>query len=233
MLERAHNLGPRCILIYVALFLLGVPPARVARAHPPYERVAKSIQMPNGNEVLLVKSYVDGIFFVDPVQVVMKDATSGEAFDETDYARDAVLSYGPGATGVFLFSSALSLVPSRAYTVREDGFVDVGSGNRLHGAVLHLTEHWMGYLVAIVIGAVASMVARGRTRGWLRWFAFGGLAGAVALWFYVVAALSRLLVPFALAAFFAGALLYGLWSVQGKKRKIVRFEPLGDGRWQG
>lgn len=97
-------------------------------------------------------------------------------------------------------------------------------GNRLFGTVLHVRAHWIGYLVAAVLGAIARAIVRGGTRGWVRWLAFGGLAGAVALWFYVVTALSRLLVPFALAAFCSGALLYGLWSVRRKERLSVHFE---------
>lgn len=97
------------VLFGVALFLVVVALAGVARAHPPYERVERRLQVADGSEVLLVKSYVDGIFFVDPVQVVIKDETSGDVLDETDFARDAVLSYGPGASRVFLFAGAFSL----------------------------------------------------------------------------------------------------------------------------
>lgn len=82
-------------------------------AHPPYERVSRSLGDTSTGQVTLIKSYVDGIVFTDPVKLVVRNREGGTV-SETEYARDlAILCWSSVACTVFQYDGFLPLAPSK------------------------------------------------------------------------------------------------------------------------
>ncbi|MEY4507882.1 MAG: hypothetical protein RLZZ450_4 [Pseudomonadota bacterium] len=185
-----------------------------ALAHPPTEEWVTTLVRDQGPSVEVVKRYVDGIFSVDPVQVVLRDA-GGFTLDETAFARDVASSCDRRVCTVYRFDGALSVVPAEVFESRGDALVPVqGKLRKVTGALVHLGEHAVGYAVfALPWAAVSWWLGQLRRATRLKRVAsLGVILGMLGLWRYTVTALSRLVVVF--AAEFGVLLAIVVWLVR-------------------
>jgi hypothetical protein len=169
--------------LWMSMVLLTTWPAF---AHRPYDRAAGTFKRPDGKTVSIVRHYVDGIFFADPVSIQFR-LPDGTNVASTHFVCDAVVRAVPAAVEVFQFSS--TWVPIAGRVDRFDGYAlqDITSERRFISPWVHLAGHWVEYLVVFGVGMifVALLLALRRipNRGWriaLRWigFALVGLAGS-------------------------------------------------------
>jgi hypothetical protein len=107
----------------VLLFTLftGVTPAW---AHPPYEHLERVVTDGHGRQFQVFKSYRDGIFFTDPVTLVIRDADD-RTVAETGYGRNvAMLCWRPSTCAVFRYEEFWSVLPLyRRKSADPDGII--------------------------------------------------------------------------------------------------------------
>jgi len=195
------------------LAFLGLACPDLARAHPPYERPERVITDKDGRSSRLVRSYVDGIFFSDPVKLVVRDADD-RTVAETEYGHNiAVLCPRSRPCLVFRYDSSFSVLPTHIWRLE---------GGRLHetrsrglvalGVVAPLWDNMVGYASSLVSLSVPLLLfwllfqsPESRRRTLL--LAVAGLASLAYLggWLYTVALLSYQSLPLVLAASAAGA----------------------------
>jgi hypothetical protein len=187
------------------LLALVVLPA-LASAHPPYEHVAAVVPGPGGEPLSLVRSYVDGIVVSDPVKMVVQDK-AGVVLDETAYVRDISMSCARADRCLlFLFDGPTPVFPIRILRLSGTRFVQVRD-TRLQwlGLVVHLQNHWFGYLQAVaffLLPFAALRITWRRSRGRMRVFlcvvvAVGGVFVLLS-WLWVMSMLTETSLPIAL-----------------------------------
>jgi len=158
-----------------------------AFAHRPYDRAAGRFERRDGTTVSIVRHYVDGIFFADPVSIQFR-LPGGTNVAQTPYIFDAVVRAGPSAVEVYQFPS--TWVPIAGRVDRFDGYDlrNITPERRLISPFVHLAGHWVEYLVILCLGTifVALYLALRAIpkRGWripMRWtgFALIGFPGSL------------------------------------------------------
>jgi hypothetical protein len=149
-----------------------------AFAHRPYDRAAGTFERRDGIAVSIVRHYIDGIFFADPVSIQFR-LPDGTNVASTPYVFDAVLRAVPSAVEVYQFPS--TWVPIAGRVDRFDGYDlrNITPERRLISPFIHLAGHWVEYLVVFGLGMifVALYLALRAIpkRGWrvpLRWTGF-------------------------------------------------------------
>jgi hypothetical protein len=206
------EVGPPVILsLDVAGYFSVIPPGQRARwyvgavlclclalsaeAHPPYEDLVLTFGVP-GQQVEVVKSYIDGIFFTDPAKLVLR--SRGRVLAETEYHRDVSLSCYEERCLVVAADSPLFLVPERAWLVEGQSLREVGWGGRLLGVFVHFLNHWVGYLIAVgmlfcCVAMVAGVIRPPEDKAsCLEILLAVAAAGVALLWLHVVPALTEL-----------------------------------------
>jgi len=150
-----------------------------AFAHRPYDRPVGAFKRADGTEVSIVRHYVDGIFFADPVSVQFR-MPNGTNVAQTAYNSDAVVR--PIRSGVEVYQFPSTWVPVAGRVHRFDGYElkDITPEKRSISPLIHLAGHWIAYCVVLcVIAVFAGFFLALRAvpnRGWripLRWIAFG------------------------------------------------------------
>ena len=140
----------------------------------------------------IVRHYVDGIFFADPVSVQFR-LPNGTNLAQTAYNSDAVVRRSRSGIEVYQFPSTWVPVASRVH--RFDGYElkEITSEKRLISPLVHLVGHWIAYCVVLCIIAVFAgfflAVRAVPNRGWripLRWIGFGLFSFAALLCAYDV-----------------------------------------------
>jgi hypothetical protein len=190
----------------LASFCLAWP--NTAGAHPPYEEPERVITDGNGRSLRLVKSYVDGIFFTDPVKLVIRDADD-RTVAETEYGRDlSVVCWRTRPCVVFRYDGLGSVVPSNVWRLDGGQLQDARSPALVAlGIVAPLWDHAGGYAFSIVSLAIPLLVIwplvrspDSRRRTLL--LAVTGLASVAyfGVWLYTVALLSYLSLPLVIVA---------------------------------
>lgn len=176
-------------------------------AHPPYERVSRSLGDTSTGQVTLIKSYVDGIVFTDPVKLVVRNREGGTV-SETEYARDlAILCWSSVACTVFQYDGFLPLAPSKVWRLSPAGLISESSaGLWLLGIVVPYFEHWLGYLIAVgsVLVPLAGLVTlrrrpAGAARSVMLWLVSIATLLLVPIWLYAIVALSDISLPLVVA----------------------------------
>jgi hypothetical protein len=214
----------------VLLFMLFAD-ASPARAHPPYEYLERVITDESGRQLQVFKSYTDGIFFTDPVTLVIRDANDRTVAD-TGYSRNVAMACWRGAAcAVFRYDEFWSVLPERVWRLERDTLV--ASDSRWLAAIGVIAPLWddaAGYAVmfaTIAFPAIGLWLFRQtRSRAGQVLLALAAiLTGFYALmWLYTVALLSRLLLHAVALALVAGsgglALLY--WSAVKSARRRRR-----------
>jgi hypothetical protein len=174
-----------------------------ARAHPPYEHPERVITDRDGRSLHLVKSYVDGIFFTDPVKLVVRDPDDRTVV-ETEYGRDlSVVCWRSRPCVVFRYDGIAHVVPTNVWRLEGGQLRDTRSpGLVVLGVVAPLWEHAGGYIFSFVSLGVPLLVLwllirsrKSRVRTLL--LAVVGLAAVpyLAIWLYTVTLLSYLSLP--------------------------------------
>jgi hypothetical protein len=191
----------RLVLACVAFSGSTLLVTRSAHAHPPHEVCVATLSRHDGETVRLIKRYVDGIFSVDPVQVVLRDAAD-RTLGETEFGRDVVTFCEPAICNVFRYQSPYSLTPDEAFEVRDGAlFVLTGMSARITGGLKHALSHPVGYSAAVLV----LMVVLGlntkwrRLRGPRRAALFAASSVVLFVWWYAVVELSRLSIVIAVA----------------------------------
>jgi hypothetical protein len=157
------------------LVLLTFPSA--ALAHPDYEHPVTAVRGANGEPLVVVRHYRDGIVMNDPVKLVIYDPAgrtaaqpAGKPVAETSYYRDVVtLESADGsltAFGVDIY--ALSFW--EGWVLRDGALTPLPGPPELGTALLaNLYAHPLGYGLLTLLGwaAVRAWVRRGQTkRSW-------------------------------------------------------------------
>jgi hypothetical protein len=199
--------GRRSLIATVLAFSCLVWPSS-AGAHPPYEVPERVITDGSGHSLQLVKSYVDGILFTDPVKLVIRDADD-RTVAETEYGRDlSVVCWRTRPCVVFRYDGLGSVLPSDVWRLEGGQLRDARSPALVAlGIVAPLWDHAGGYALSIVLLAIPllviwllirSPVSRRRTL----LLAVTGLASVpyFGIWLYTVALLSYLSLPLVIVA---------------------------------
>jgi len=204
-------------LLGLALVLLG---AGVASAHPPYEVPERVMTDRSGRTLHVARSYVDGIFFTDPVKLVVRDEKD-QVSAATEYERSlALVCPRPSSCWVFQYSHAFSVLPS-AWRL-EDGRLAANSSRWLLilGVVAPLWDAPLAYLFATLtllapfaMPAVSAASPRTRTKTVLLILGSTAIVPYLGIWFYTVAALSSLSLP--VVAVMSGISVYSLRRLAG------------------
>jgi hypothetical protein len=200
-------------------------PAMVA-AHPPYEEEIRVITEESGRRLQLVRSYVDGVMMTDPVKLVVRDEDD-RTVAETEYGRDlALICLWPPSCLVFRYDGLVPILPENIWWLQNGELRVVRSPALLAlGVAVPLREHWIGYLVSLVLLAAPFGF------GWLLWrpgpsrgrIGVLGLVGILTVpylfvWFYGVVILSELslaLVIFVVCLGAGAVLIVGARSESG------------------
>lgn len=210
----------RGVAAAVLLFILFAD-ASPARAHPPYEHLERVITDESGRQLQVFKSYTYGIFFTDPVTLVIRDADDRTVAD-TDYGRNvAMVCWRGAACAVFRYDGFWSVLPEGVWRLERDRLVAADS--RWLAALAVIAPLWddaAGYAIMFATVAIPGvglwLFRQPRSRAGQVLLALAViLAGFYALlWLYAVALLSRLLLHAVVLALLAGGggltLLY--WS---------------------
>lgn len=186
-----------------------------AYAHPEYERPECAVVDSTGREIQFVKSYVDGIFFTDPVKIVVRDR-SDLMLDETEFARDALVMCTSAADcTVFRYEGRMPVLPAEVLRLEGSRLIRAEStGLLLLGTLLPLRDHGLGYLLATGLFFVPILSfrrarragARNRTLAMIVTGALG--LPCLLMWLYGVVALSRLSLPLLLLLIGTSAALF-------------------------
>jgi hypothetical protein len=225
------------------LVLLCLLCAADASAHPPYEHPVRTISGPDGRSLHLVKSYVDGIFFTDPVKLVVRDADD-RTVAETDYGRDvSVVCWRSRPCVVFRYDGPAPVFPVNIWRLEGTALRETHSAGLVAlGVLAPLWDHASGYVISCVSLGVPLLMfwlvsqAQGSRRRALLQSVVAVLAVPyLGIWFYTVALLSYLSLPLVIlvcsvcggAVVLArkGALRAGV--TEAALRKLVRYAALG------
>ena len=189
----------RVFRVAVTVVAVSAGVASLALAHPPYEGRAIVLKGTDGS-VEVVKSYVDGIFFTDPVKIIVRSPGHGHA--ETPYYRDASMACVTGRCLVAASDSALLIVPQHVWLVDGTSLRPMDSLSiRLLGIAVHLWDHSVGYAFAVLCGVLPVLGVRRLDNGpapttllagCLSACVVLGTFGLIVVWLYVVALLSEL-----------------------------------------
>lgn len=183
----------------------------LATAHPPYERIYREADLDSGHRVKLIKAYVDGVFDVDPVRLIVQSET-GRMVGETPSGRDVGALCGESRCTIFLYSAWYSLFPSAVFQVsRGLVFFEVHSGGWfVVGALAPLAEHATGHLLALLYVAAACWVFGGWTDA--RWprnaVGAGGLLVLFPFWAGTLVLAGRLSIPWLAILAVAGVVVW-------------------------
>lgn len=179
-----------------------------ASAHPPYEHPERVITDKDGRSLHLVKSYVDGILFTDPVKLVVRDADDRTVV-ETEYGRDlSVVCWRSRPCVVFRYDGVAPVLPANVWRLEGGKLHDARSPVLLAlGVVAPLWDHAGGYVFSFISLDVPLLVLwllvrspGSRLRTLL--LTLVGLAAVpyLGIWLYAVTLLSYLSLPLVVAA---------------------------------
>lgn len=137
-------------LLSLAWFLAEATPVF---AHRPYERPVGNFQRDDGASISIARHYEDGILFADPVSILFRLA-DGTEVAKTSFVADAVLRHIPSGIEIYQFET--TSLPIASKVERFDGYAlkDITSSRRLISPLIHTADHWLGYLIAIGVGAL-------------------------------------------------------------------------------
>jgi hypothetical protein len=154
----------------------------------------------DGRQLQVFKSYTDGIFFTDPVTLVIRDADDRTVAD-TDYGRNVAIACWRGAAcAVFRYDEFWSVLPEGVW--RLEGGTLVASDSRWLAAIGVIAPLWddaAGYALmfaTVAFPAVGLWLFRQpRSRAGQVLLALAAILTAfyALMWLYAVALLSRLL----------------------------------------
>lgn len=174
-----------------------------ASAHPPYESRVRVVTDSDGHELEVVKSYDDGVFFTDPVKLVVRHPR-GKTVAETDYGRAiTVVCAFSSKCVVFRYDGLMPILPQDVWWLGEGNLSTSNSlALRLLGVAAPLWDNGLGYLFAVGLFFLPLAVLR---VAWSRPTSINGLLVALVglsatvllllIWLYVVVLLSSLLLP--------------------------------------
>ncbi len=196
-----------------------------ALAHRPYDRPAGTFQREDGTAISIVRHYVDGIFFADPVSVQFR-LPNGTNVAQTPYILDAVVRTVPSAVEVYQFASTWVPIASRVDRFDGQELHNITTERRFTSLLVHLSGHWIAYLVIIGLGvffvALYSALRAIPKQGWrlaLRWIGFGLVGFVGSLWAYDVLVFEPVS-PFILALV-AAAFMAALKYVRRRRHAVV------------
>jgi len=231
-LDRHSRVRDTVRLPIVVLFTTLAGPTALVSAHPAYEHTVRSLTDASGAYVDIVKSYIDGIVFTDPVKLVVRPRTGGAPVAETGFQRDvSLLCWSRSKCVAFGFDGFFPIWPSVVWHVSTNGLTRVeGRGIRLIGVLAPLWDHRLGYLLALVLLAVPAglfktVSALRQAKGYravVRVCAAVVGSGWLLLWGYAVILLSDLSFPLVLLLV---ALVIGLLRVWRKGAGVRQLLP--------
>jgi hypothetical protein len=202
-------------LVILATAIPGVAPAG---AHPAYEGAPRLIKTASGN-IEVVKSYIDGIMMTDPAKLVVR--SGGAVLFETPYYRDTSLVCGMSRCLIVAAESPFALIPEHTWVLEGSSLRRADSfGSRVFGTWVHLWDHKLGYLMALLFAIIPFAAMRQVMRasapksslaGCLTALVAMGAAALLLMWFYAVVMLSELWLPWtlllAVVPFFGGQVI--------------------------
>ena len=183
-----------------------------ALAHRPYDRPAGTFEREDGTAISIVRHYVDGIFFADPVSIQFR-LPNGTNVAQTPYFFDAGVRTVPSAVEVYQFPSTWVPIASRVDRFDGQELHSITNERRLVSLYVHVSGHWVAYLVIVGLGVffvtIYSALRAIPKQGWqfaLRWIGFGlvGFAGSLCAYDVLVfEPVSPLILAIVAAAFIA------------------------------
>lgn len=186
-----------------------------AKAHAPYEHAERVITDKDGRALHLVKSYVDGIFFTDPVKLVVRDADD-RAVVETEYGRDvSVVCWDPRSCVVFRYDGVTPVFPTNIWRLEDGQLHDSRSaGLAALGVVAPLWDHAGGYAFSFLSLGVPVLVLWLLVRSpesWRRTLLLSVVSLATVpylfIWLYTITLLSYLSLPLVVVVCVGGGTL--------------------------
>jgi hypothetical protein len=184
-------------------------------AHPPYEHLERVVTDDSGQSLYLSKSYVDGIFFTDPVKLVVRDRDERTVV-ETEYGRDlSVVCWPPRPCVVFRYEGTMPVLPQNVWRFHGGQLQQTRSPGLIAlGVVAPLWDHVSGYLFSFVWLGVPFLVLwplwrshRSTPRPALVSVVSMGAVLYVVIWLYTVVLLSYLSLPLVIAVCVTGGVL--------------------------
>jgi hypothetical protein len=190
--------------------------ANPVSAHPPYEHLERVVKDNSGRSLSLMKSYVDGIFFTDPVKLVVRDEDDRTIL-ETEYGRElTVLCWSSRPCVVFRYDGLMPVLPQNVWRLRGSQLhEDRSRGLLALGVVAPFWDNAGGYLFALVSLGVPLLVlwllsgpTRSPRRAALISFAAVGAMLYAAIWLYTVVLLSRVSLPLVMVVSAVGGFVF-------------------------
>ena len=228
-LETWRSTRALTLLLVAAALALALP--SVLAAHPPYEIPERVLTGEDGRTYRLMRSYVDGIFFSDPVKLVVRDEED-RALAQTEYGRYvAVICPDSPRCLVFLYDGLGPVLPDEVWRLQDGRLTDARTVKTvLLGSVVPLWSHTGAYLFSILTLAAPLLVLWLALRNawplWLTVCLVVALLPYLALWLYFVVLLSAVSLP--VVVLVCAAVVGALFGVTHLATRIgVREETLG------
>ena len=121
-------------------------------SHPPYDISQGYYKATEGKEYKLVKSYVDGILFTDPVKLLIKDIDENTV-NETEFCRNiCILKWVVKSPVIFGYKHSLSLIPEKIWRINNEGLIT--SNNKIYkfiGIFYPLFDQFIWYLLSLIL----------------------------------------------------------------------------------
>ncbi|MEX2185556.1 MAG: hypothetical protein WD875_02135 [Pirellulales bacterium] len=155
----------------IAIVLLAIAAPDRVNAHEDYEDIATTLTRPNGEEFEVVRHWTDGIFFTDPVKLILRKK-DGEVLAETEYRRNLVLARTSDDRWLAFTASTWNIFYHRAWWIESGELVPASDFAHIPTAfIAAIREHWLGYStsVSLIVAAFAAFRGRnGRKKVWHR-----------------------------------------------------------------
>jgi len=140
----------RQIIFFVACFCSIAAPQ--AYAHRPYERPLGVFHRSDGENIKIVKHFIDGILAADP-SAIRFHLSDGTTIAASNYHTEVIIHRTTGSVEIFEFNS--SWLPLASHIRQFDGYSlkDATTWTkRLVSPFVHIFDHLASYLVSLVIG---------------------------------------------------------------------------------
>ncbi len=150
--------------VFIAFAVLAVAaPARLS-AHEDYEEVVTTLTSPDGQPFDVVQHWTDGIFFTDPVKLILRKP-DGEVQAETEYRRNLVVTQTSDGRWIAFTAWPWNVFYHRAWWIESGELVPASDFAHIPLAfAAGVRQHWVAYTtsVSLLVAAFAGWRARRR-----------------------------------------------------------------------
>lgn len=124
--------------------------ASCALAHADYERSVGKITLEDGRELKIVRHFTDGIFYGDPVQVIVKSETNERDFVSTEFVDEVAIRFIQNSLVIYTYGSILkSPVATKIQKLEGLNLIDVTDGwSKATSPIVLVWDHALTYSLA-------------------------------------------------------------------------------------